>query len=173
MPVGCYLPGGIDSCSILGLDAACRQDPVKAFTIGFDDAGYDGSLIAKRMAASTGADQDVMMLRGEDLYTSFADTHWHTQRTIYNTPNVAKFLMIRHVRDAGYRVVLTGEGSFELFHSMEAQPAFLDHNLAAVAFQIAPDLRIREGRKKHVLREAMKGLLPEELYNRKKFAFMA
>lgn len=33
--------------------------------------------------------------------------------------------------------------------------------------------RIRERREKHVLREAMKGLLPKVLYEREKFAFMA
>ena len=38
VPVGCYLSGGIDSCSILGLASAVSQSPVKAFTIGFDDA---------------------------------------------------------------------------------------------------------------------------------------
>ena len=34
VPVGCYLSGGIDSCSILGLASAVSQSPVKAFTIG-------------------------------------------------------------------------------------------------------------------------------------------
>ncbi|MEW8497539.1 MAG: asparagine synthase (glutamine-hydrolyzing), partial [Candidatus Thiodiazotropha taylori] len=61
VPVGCYLSGGIDSCSILGLAAAARQNPVKAFTIGFDNKDYDESPIAREMAVSTGADQDLMM----------------------------------------------------------------------------------------------------------------
>jgi asparagine synthase (glutamine-hydrolysing) len=38
VPVGCYLSGGIDSCSILGLATGMQQSHVKAFTIGFDDA---------------------------------------------------------------------------------------------------------------------------------------
>ena len=115
VPVGCYLSGGIDSCSILGLSAAFRQDPVKAFTIGFDDQGYDESHIAREMAESVGADQDIMRLKAEHLYDNFIETHWHTERTIYNTLGVAKLLMSRHVRDIGYKVVVTGEGSDELF----------------------------------------------------------
>ena len=62
VPVGCYLSGGIDSCSILGLSAAARQDPVKAFTIGFDSSEYDETPIAREMADRTGAEQIVLTL---------------------------------------------------------------------------------------------------------------
>ena len=115
VPVGCYLSGGIDSCSILGLAAACRQDPVKAFTIGFDSDDYDETSIAREMAQSVDADQDVLRLGADQLYDHFVETHWHTERTIYNTLGVAKMLMSRHVHEAGYKVVVTGEGSDELF----------------------------------------------------------
>ena len=115
VPVGCYLSGGIDSCPMLGLSAAVRQDPVRAFTIGFDSAEYDETPIAQEMARSVGAEQDVLRLDATSLYDHFVATHWHTERTIYNTLGVAKFLMSRHVRDVGYKVVITGEGSDELF----------------------------------------------------------
>jgi len=115
VPVACYLSGGIDSCSILGLSAASQQSPVKAFTIGFDDKQYDETPIAREMAQSVGADQDVMMLNADHLYDNLVETIWHTERTIYNTLGVAKLLMSRHVYHAGYKVVVTGEGSDELF----------------------------------------------------------
>lgn len=115
VPVACYLSGGIDSCSILGMSAASQQSPVKAFTIGFDDSDYDETPIAREMAESVGADQDVMMLQADHLYDNFVETLWHTERTIYNTLGVAKLLMSRHVNKAGYKVVVTGEGSDELF----------------------------------------------------------
>lgn len=115
VPVACYLSGGIDSCSILGLSAASQQSPVKAFTIGFDDTEYDETPIAREMAEATGADQDVMLLNADHLYDNFSETVWHTERSIYNTLGVAKLLMSRHVNEAGYKVVVTGEGSDELF----------------------------------------------------------
>ena len=121
VPVACYLSGGIDSCAILGLSSASQQSPVKAFTIGFDDAAYDETAIAKEMAAATGADQDIMMLNASHLYENFERTIWHTERSIYNTLGVAKMLMSQHVNNAGYRVVVTGEGSDELF---SGYPAF-------------------------------------------------
>jgi len=121
VPVACYLSGGIDSCSILGLSAASQQSPVKAFTIGFDDASYDETAIAREMAESVEADQDIMMLQADHLYDNFERTIWHTERSIYNTLGVAKMLMSQHVNEAGYRVVVTGEGSDELF---AGYPAF-------------------------------------------------
>ena len=102
VPVGCYLSGGIDSCSILGLASAVSQSPVKAFTIGFDDARYDESPIAREMADATGAEQDLMRLSGRELYGHMEQTLWHTERTIYNTLAVAKYLMSRHVNSVDY-----------------------------------------------------------------------
>ncbi|PPS43997.1 asparagine synthase (glutamine-hydrolyzing) [Chroococcidiopsis sp. TS-821] len=115
VPVACYLSGGIDSCTIMGIAAASQQSPVKAFTIGFDDRDYDETAIAREMAQATGADQDVLMVDGNQLYDHFARTLWHTERSIYNTFTVAKLLMSEHVNKAGYKVVVTGEGSDELF----------------------------------------------------------
>lgn len=309
VPVGCYLSGGIDSCSIMGLAAAARQGPVKAFTIGFDTTEYDETAIAREMAEATGAEQEVLCVQSDHLYDFFEETLWHTERSIYNTLGVAKLLMSRRVREVNYKVVLTGEGSDELFagypalrrdfilhglhdlpaserskwdsllssrnerfrgamlaedavgdpafeallgftpsclqpwlaagrrvpallhpdqrralegyepgraiaetldedalrgrnpldqaqyvwiktmlegqiltwggdrvdmaNSMEARPAFLDHHLAEYAATLPPTMRIKGRTEKYVLREAMKGLLPERLYKREKVAFMA
>src|SRR5690606_27587175 len=68
VPVGCYLSGGIDSCSILGLATALQQSPIKAFTIAFDHSDYDESAIATRMAERTGAQQELLRLTEKQLY---------------------------------------------------------------------------------------------------------
>jgi len=306
VPVACYLSGGIDSCSIIGMASAIQQSPVKAFTIAFDDTRYDESHIAKEMAEMCGADHDILTLNAANLYgENFEKAVWYSERTFYNTLGVAKMLMAKHVRDVGYKVVITGEGSDELFggyaafkqdmflhdpayadgsagdklkesnkvfsgsvlaektvshpafeevmgftpswiqpwilvleritpllsqefrdelgdydpiaaiaysldkskldgrhpldraqyswiktmlegqilnwggdrvdmaSSLESRPAFLDHHVAELAFTIPPHVRIRNGIEKWVLREAMEHVLPEVLYKREKFAFMA
>ncbi len=116
VPVGCYLSGGIDSCSILGIATAMQQSPVKAYTISFDDPAYDESSIAAEMARATGAEQEVLHLRARELYGDyFSRVVWHAERTFYNTLAVAKWHMSRRVRESGYKSVITGEGSDELF----------------------------------------------------------
>lgn len=306
VPVACYLSGGIDSCSIIGMAAAIQQSPVKAFTISFDDDRYDEAHIATEMAEMVGADQDILKLKATDLYgENFEKAVYYSERTFYNTLGVAKMLMSEHVRKVGYKVVITGEGSDELFggyaqfkadyflhdpayaqtaagedmkkrnaifsgsvlaekqishpafeevmgftpswiqpwmlvlervkpllseefkarlgdydpvaaiaysldrsmldgrhvldkvqyswiktmlegqilnwggdrvdmaNSLESRPAFLDHHVAELALRIPPHVRIRDGIEKWVVREAMKHVLPEVLYKREKFAFMA
>lgn len=71
------------------------------------------------------------------------------------------------------QILTWGGDRVDMAHSMESRPAFLDHHLAEYAVNIPPSVRIRNGIEKWVLREAMKGVLPEILYKREKFAFMA
>ncbi len=71
------------------------------------------------------------------------------------------------------QILTWGGDRMDMANSMEARPAFLDHHLAEYAATIPPEVRIRDGVEKWVLREAMKNVLPRELYERKKFAFMA
>ena len=41
VPVGVYLSGGLDSCSVLGLAARHHPEPIRAFTLTFESADYD------------------------------------------------------------------------------------------------------------------------------------
>jgi asparagine synthase (glutamine-hydrolysing) len=61
----------------------------------------------------------------------------------------------------------------DMANSLEARPAFLDHPLAEFAVTLPPSMRLRDRQDKYILRETMKPLLPETLYKRQKFAFMA
>jgi len=114
VPVGCYLSGGIDSCSVLGLAARHRSDPIRAFTLTFDRPDYDEGAIAREMAARVGAEFHPIPIHQADLADDFADAIWHSETVCINAHGVAKFALSRAVRDAGYKVVLTGEGSDEI-----------------------------------------------------------
>lgn len=66
-----------------------------------------------------------------------------------------------------------GGDRVDMANSMESRPAFLDHHVAEAAREIPHQYRINGNTEKWVLREAMKNILPEVLYKREKFAFMA
>jgi asparagine synthase (glutamine-hydrolysing) len=114
VPVGCYLSGGLDSCAVLGLAAAHRSKPIRAFTLTFDRYLYDEGAIAREMAAHVGADFQPIHIRQADLADSFADATCQAETLCFNAHGIAKYLLSRAVRDAGYKVVLTGEGSDEI-----------------------------------------------------------
>jgi asparagine synthase (glutamine-hydrolysing) len=114
VPVACYLSGGLDSCSVLGLAAKHHADPVNAFTLTFDHADYDEEQQAREMAAHVGANFHPIPMRSEDLADNFAASVWQAEQPCVNGNSIAKFLLSRAVRDAGFKVVLTGEGSDEI-----------------------------------------------------------
>ena len=114
VPVACYLSGGLDSCSVLGLAAKHSADPVHAFTLTFDHADYDEEAQAKEMAARVGAHFRPVPVRHDDLAEHFVDAIAQSESLCANGHGVAKYLLSRAVRDAGFKVVLTGEGSDEI-----------------------------------------------------------
>ena len=114
VPVGCYLSGGIDSCAVLGLAALHHNGPVRAYTLTFDGAQYDESAIAREMAQKAGADFHPVPVTQNDLAAHFRDSVIQAELPCMNAHSVAKYMLSRAVRQSGYKVVLTGEGSDEI-----------------------------------------------------------
>jgi len=114
VPVGVYLSGGLDSCSVLGLAARHHPEPIRAFTLTFEHVKYDEGLVAKEMAGLAGAEFFPIPIGQRDLADNFADAIAQSETVCVNAHGVAKYLLSRAVRDAGYKVVITGEGSDEI-----------------------------------------------------------
>ena len=53
-------------------------------------------------------------------------------------------------------------------HGLEARVPFLDHELVELCAQIPPALKLRGSQEKHILRQALGGVLPPEILARKK-----
>jgi asparagine synthase (glutamine-hydrolysing) len=114
VPVGSYLSGGLDSCAVLGFAARHSEKPIQAFTLTFDQAAYDEGEIAGEMAELVGAKFSPIPIKQSDIAENFVEAIWHSETIFQNGHGVSKFLLSRAVRDAGYKVVFTGEGSDEI-----------------------------------------------------------
>jgi asparagine synthase (glutamine-hydrolysing) len=112
--VASYLSGGIDSCAVLGLAQPHIDRPIRAFTLTFDDALYDESALARAQAEHSGASFHPIPVTSRALADAYSDAVWHAETPFTNGHGVAKFLLSRAVRDAGIKVVFTGEGSDEM-----------------------------------------------------------
>jgi asparagine synthase (glutamine-hydrolysing) len=56
-------------------------------------------------------------------------------------------------------------------HGLESRSPFLDHPLMEFAASLPPDLKLHGRIKKHVLKKAVRGLLPDEVIDRPKMGF--
>ena len=75
---------------------------------------YDEGPIAREMAELAGAEFNPIPINQNDLAENFADAILQSETFCVNAHGVAKFLLSKAVRDAGYKVVITGEGSDEI-----------------------------------------------------------
>lgn len=114
VPVACYLSGGLDSCSVLGFMVEQSSTPVKAFNLTFDQPDYDESEVATEMANHCGAEYEPIPITQKDIAENFSDAIWNSETFFANGHGVSKFLLSRAVRDAGFKVVFTGEGADEI-----------------------------------------------------------
>jgi asparagine synthase (glutamine-hydrolysing) len=73
---------------------------------------------------------------------------------------------------APYLLCMLGDRA-EMSHSIEGRTPFLDHHLFELARTIPDEVKIRNGVEKHVLREAFKNDLTDELYKRAKWPYSA
>jgi asparagine synthase (glutamine-hydrolysing) len=112
--VASYLSGGIDSCAVLGLAQQSIDRPIRAFTLTFENPLYDEARVAEAQAKHVGATYHPIPITGREIADAYADAVWHAETQMFNGHGVAKYLLSRAVRDAGIKVVFTGEGADEM-----------------------------------------------------------
>ncbi|MEO6952251.1 MAG: asparagine synthase (glutamine-hydrolyzing) [Polyangia bacterium] len=115
VPVGCYLSGGVDSAAVIGLASTLRKDPIDAFTIQFADPSYDESAIAAQIARHVNARFHPVLVTEQLLADHFAAATRFGEVPAGNLHGTAKYILSKAVHQAGFKVVLTGDGSDEIF----------------------------------------------------------
>ncbi|KAJ7599771.1 putative asparagine synthase [Mycena floridula] len=115
------LIGGIDSAAMAGIAAQLlkEQDPdakLTTFTLAFPGrADLDEGPIAQRMAESIGANIHMIAPSEQHLVDYFEKSVYHTEMPIFAFHSAGKIILSEFVRKHGYKVVMTGEGSDEIF----------------------------------------------------------
>lgn len=110
----CHLSGGIDSASVAAIASKLHGSPLPCFTVAFSHAMYDESAVAQRMAKKIGAEFHAVPVSADDMAAAFPDAVYYTEGFAINGHLAAKFLLNRAIRNAGFKVALSGEGSDEV-----------------------------------------------------------
>ncbi|HEY5997784.1 MAG TPA: asparagine synthase (glutamine-hydrolyzing) [bacterium] len=114
VPVGAYLSGGLDSSVIATLVRRFSDTPVRTFSVNFSDEAFDERGYQQEVVDHLGTDHSSITCTGRDIGAAFPDVIWHAEKPILRTAPTPLMLLSRLVRESGYKVVLTGEGSDEI-----------------------------------------------------------
>jgi asparagine synthase (glutamine-hydrolysing) len=118
VPLGAFLSGGIDSSAIVALMAGVMGEPVKTFTIGFDDRdGFDERPFARAIAArfKTEHHEEVARPQTAELVERLV---FHHDQPFGDSSAVPNFLLNDLAREH-VTVALSGDGGDELFAGYE------------------------------------------------------
>lgn len=116
VPVGAFLSGGIDSAITVTLIQQERQklglDPVKTFTIGFDEVSEHET--AREVSDSLHTDHHEIKIAFDEYFKELPQIAWYFDEPVADPSAVALYFLAREARKH-VKVVLSGEGSDELF----------------------------------------------------------
>lgn len=113
MPAALQLSGGIDSATVVALATAQRSD-LRAFTVSFDAASHDEFALAAQVAERCGVPLERVDLSASDLLQVLPEAVAASEGLAVNAHLAAKYALDQRIHEAGFKVVLTGEGADEV-----------------------------------------------------------
>jgi asparagine synthase (glutamine-hydrolysing) len=114
VPVGAYVSGGIDSSVIAAIvrrDTASRLD---TFSVTFEEAEFDESGYQREVVERLGTRHSTVAASPSLIGSVFPDLAWHMETPVVRTAPAPLLVLAGLVRENGFKVVMTGEGSDEM-----------------------------------------------------------
>jgi asparagine synthase (glutamine-hydrolysing) len=116
VPVGFYLSGGLDS-SLIGalINQVAPNTRRHSFSIGFTDVDISETKHQRLMAQFTRSIHNEIIFDWSEIVDRLSQMIYHCECPVRESYNTCSMALSAAARNAGVKVILTGEGADELF----------------------------------------------------------
>ena len=118
VPVGAFLSGGIDSPLVVSIMQKLSGQPVKTFTIGYDDPHINESRFAREIADLLGTDHTELILTEKEMKELIPDLPYYFSEPLSDSSIISTFFVSKLARQK-VTVSLSGDAGDELFCGYE------------------------------------------------------
>ena len=117
VPLGAFLSGGVDSSLVVAVMSRLMDQPVKTFSIGFEEEAYDEVAFARLIAEKYKTDHHEFIVK-PDAVSILPQIVWHYNEPFADSSAIPTFYVSKMTRDF-VTVALNGDGGDESFAGYE------------------------------------------------------
>jgi asparagine synthase (glutamine-hydrolysing) len=137
VPLGMFLSGGVDSSAIAAIMKPISGGPVKTFAVGYREQAYSELAYAHQVAEKIGTDHHEVVIGRDDFFEALPNLIWHEDEPI-SWPSSVSLYFVSKLAAEQVKVVLTGEGSDELFAGYARYRFYLLNQRLLAAYRAVP-----------------------------------
>ncbi|WP_020473265.1 asparagine synthase (glutamine-hydrolyzing) [Zavarzinella formosa] len=113
VPVVSYLSGGVDSSLVTAVASKLLGRPIPTFTVGVRTTGFDETNLAQEFSKHLGSTTTVCEYNPEDACADYPKLISAAEFPVVDSSSASLQRLAGFVRNAGFKVAMTGEGSDE------------------------------------------------------------
>ena len=118
VPLGMFLSGGIDSSAIAAMMSQMVDEPIKTFSVAFQEREANELEYARLVAEKFNTNHHEVVIEPKQFFEYLPKLIWHEDEPLAHPSSVALYF-VSHLASQHVKVVLTGEGSDEMLGGYE------------------------------------------------------